>query len=109
MESVPSFAGPRRAFAVPPGSGSPVTSASDTSVPACAQPGERHARKELLYHRACRQVAGPCKQGDRLIAATWYPGGRGIAYFILGDDGSALRQSSMITAPAAAKAAQDVR
>ena len=37
------------------------------------------------------------------------PGGRGIAYFILGDDGSALRQSSMITAPAAAKAAQDVR
>ena len=29
-------------------SGSPVTSASDTSVPACAPPGERHARKELL-------------------------------------------------------------
>ena len=49
MESVPSFAGPapgfRRFRRV---SGSPVTSASDTSVPACAQPGERHARKELL-------------------------------------------------------------
>ena len=109
MESVPSFAGPAPGFRSSAGvSGSPVTSGSDTSVPACAQPGERHARKELLITApaARYQDAASRATGSSPRRGT---GGRGIAYFILGDDGSALRQSSMITAPAAAKAAQDVR
>ncbi len=86
MEPAPSSAGPA------PGFPSPARvsghSRTDTSVPACALPGQRHAQKDFPV-----TVPAVRKQDPASSTVSSSPrrgiGGHGIAYFILGGDGSA--------------------
>ena len=81
---------------------------TDTSVPACARPGERHAPKELRITApavrkqdpASRTVGSPPRRGI---------GGRGIARFMLADGGSAAALVVHDHCASSARAATDAR
>jgi hypothetical protein len=85
MEPVPSSAGPTPGFPSPAGS---LVHRLDTYALACVLPGQRHAQKEILV-----TVPAVRKQDPAGRAVSSSPrrgiGGYGIAWFMLGGNGSA--------------------